>query len=185
MNLRKIKNKIFSKDWLIDLKFFLLEKLGWYWLKYRIWDKHHILKLRYIKPGWCDKDEILIHAMFEVLCRFIEDEKPDEIVDWNSDEEHKFARKEMQELYEWWKKRQDREKEDPIFQEGIKSPHLDFVDYKDDSEFHEVEFNYINEEEKEKWNKACDESAIWQDKCNKEDEEMMIRLIKIRYFMWT
>ena len=33
------------------------------------------LKLRYLTPRqWRDKDEVLIHALFEVLCRFVEEE---------------------------------------------------------------------------------------------------------------
>jgi hypothetical protein len=62
------------------------------------------LKIHSLQSGWCDKDEILLHACFQCLVDFIEKE-PLHSTDWNSDNAHKFARKEMNTLYKWWKKR--------------------------------------------------------------------------------
>ena len=53
------------------------------------------LKIHTLKKGWQDHDSIMLHAAFQILADFIELEKPDEIVDWNSDDSHKKAWKEI------------------------------------------------------------------------------------------
>jgi hypothetical protein len=164
------------------------------WIYYRIWNRFHVLKLEYLNPGYHDADEILIHAMFQSLCNFIEKEKPDEIVDWNSDPEHKHAWEEMQEMYNWWKERKNREKHNPLLGPDVKSPDFKFtptdekiinpINQKEESTS-TMEFVHDSKEAEERWEKACIDFDKWEEKCNKEDEENMIRLIKIRSFMWT
>ena len=164
------------------------------WFRYRIWDKFHILKLRYLKPGYHDADERLIHGMFEVLCQFMEYERPGEIVEWDSDPEHKHAWSEMNILYKWWKKRQNIEEQDPIHQPNIKSPDMKFTSTgkkifnpvtKKDETTSSMEFVHKSKEDEGKWEKACEDSTAWEIKCNEEDEKMMERLVKIRGYMWT
>ncbi|MGA9993995.1 MAG: toll/interleukin-1 receptor domain-containing protein [Pyrinomonadaceae bacterium] len=55
------------------------------------------------EDSWVDKDELLLERAFELLVAFIEEEQPDKIVDWASDELHRLAWKEITELYKWWK----------------------------------------------------------------------------------
>jgi len=171
-------------------------KLDWFnWLRFRIWERHHSLTMRYIKPGWCDKDEILIHAMFEVLCRFIEDENPKEWVNWNSDPQHKHAWSEMNDLYKWWiNKRQKNEENDPLFKSGVHAPTMNFIPdgksicnpiSKKIEKTSELKLSHKTTKDEQKWKKACEDSWKWEEKCKQEDEKNMIRLIKIRHFMWT
>lgn len=147
------------------------------------------LKLRYLKPRqWCDKDEVLIHALFEVLCRFVEEELSQNQVNWNSDKEHKQARKQMDQLYQWWTKiRPIRDEQDPI--KKVENPewkHVDIVlNGKIDPKWKQLKFEFKNEKHKEQWKKACKESTEFENKCINEDTENMIKLIKIRKFMWT
>ena len=47
------------------------------------------LKIHTLKKGWCGKDEILLHATFQLLVDFVEQEKPGQIIDWEADELHK------------------------------------------------------------------------------------------------
>lgn len=47
------------------------------------------------------RDTILLHAAFQVLTDFIGQERPGEIIDWNSDEMHRHAWDEMPQLYRW------------------------------------------------------------------------------------
>ena len=166
--------------------FKFLRRFGWFnWLRFRTWERHHVLKMRYLEPGWHDKDQILLHSMFEILCRFIEDEKAGEIVDWNNDEIHKDAWKEMNDLYNWWEERQNRDKQNPILQPDLKHPEMKFTPLNDGSDCSSMEFVHESPEDKVKWEKVCDDCSEWELKCEKEDEEMMIRLIKVRSFMWT
>jgi len=164
------------------------------WFYYRFWNRFHVLKLNYLKPGYHDADTILIHAMFQSLVNFIELEKPDEIVAWDADPEHKHAWEEINELYNWWIDRQDREKDNPLFQPDIKSPNMKFTPTgekyldpisKKEEGTSRMDFVHESKEAEEKWEKACEDCTVWEKKCYDEDAEMMARLINIRSFMWT
>ena len=49
------------------------------------------LKITTLDKGWHDKDEVLLHAAFQLLADFVEEERPEKIVDWEFDEQHKVA----------------------------------------------------------------------------------------------
>lgn len=158
---------------------------GYHWLSYRTWNRFHILRMRYLAAGYHDCDEILIHSMFEVLCRFVEDEDIDGIVDWNSDPDHIFARTEIQVLYAWWRNRQSRDSLDPLRQLGVVHPQWTFTPCKDSADFSEVHIEHGSDLERQKWEEACRASRLWEAQCRETDEEMMIRLVKIRGYLWT
>jgi len=47
----------------------------------RIWIRdlifpNNVIKIEQLDRHWCDRDEVLFHAMFQVLCDYIEKEKP-------------------------------------------------------------------------------------------------------------
>lgn len=83
------------------LKYIILHEIP-YWIKCRLWYRYNVLKIKSLPPTWCDRDHLLCHAMFQVLSDFIEKEKPDEIIDWDSDPEHRHARDKMDELNNWF-----------------------------------------------------------------------------------
>src|ERR1035437_1890844 len=60
------------------------------------------------EPAWYDPDTLLLHASFQILIDFIEKEKPEKHINWNSDEMHKNAWKEIKTLYKYWKKDRDK-----------------------------------------------------------------------------
>lgn len=74
----------------------------WYKFKCWIWYRYSTVKPRYLFHTWIDRDVLLLHCSFEILCKFVEEELYQDIVDWDSDEEHKNAKKNMLELYYWW-----------------------------------------------------------------------------------
>jgi hypothetical protein len=76
----------------------------WYALKCKFWHRYTTIKPRGLSHEWLDRDLLLLHMIFEILCQFVEKELiPSEgQINWESDEEHKFAKKEMLELYHWW-----------------------------------------------------------------------------------
>lgn len=43
-------------------------------------DNANVLKIETLTDGWCDNDLIMLHACFQLLKHFIEDEKPFEFV---------------------------------------------------------------------------------------------------------
>jgi hypothetical protein len=57
-----------------------------------------------LTAGWCDKDHVLLHACFQLLSDFVEKEMADSWwVNWQQDEVHSSAKKEIDILYAWWK----------------------------------------------------------------------------------
>ena len=66
----------------------------------------NILKIESLSDGWRDKDEIILHACFQLLKDFIEKEKEIiEQIDWKHDKEIEKAKAEIDFLYNWWMKR--------------------------------------------------------------------------------
>jgi len=62
------------------------------------------LKITTLDKGWHDKDEVLLHAAFQLLTDFVEGERPEKIVDWDFDGQHKVVWAEINSLYKWWTK---------------------------------------------------------------------------------
>jgi hypothetical protein len=61
------------------------------------------LKIDTLDEGWRDKDSVMLHACFQLLKDCIEKENLfNGHTDWEADEKHKMAKKEIEELYNWW-----------------------------------------------------------------------------------
>lgn len=60
------------------------------------------LLIRTLKAGWHDKNRVMLHAAFQLLVDFVEQEQPDKYIDWSHDTTHRQAWKEIRSLYRWW-----------------------------------------------------------------------------------
>ena len=100
------------------------------------------LLIKTLDGDWSDKDIVMLHACFELLTNFVEDELPLDDRDWEHDEKARNARKEITDLYGWWKERIVKEEAGEI------NPIM-----------------------------RTDEYEI--------DNQMLIRLINIRKYLWT
>ena len=67
--------------------------------------KGNVLKLRGIRRDseWCDKDHVMLHACFQLLVDFIEQERPQTIVDYRHDRRQRRQWAELRRLYRYWK----------------------------------------------------------------------------------
>lgn len=139
------------------------------------------LKIHTLNMGWCDRDYMLLHAAFQLLVDFVDREKPDQIVDWNSDAETKRAWKEIQSLYRWWKLTRPARKS-PLDKKGLKRPPLR-LKKKPGLDRSQI-FNYSNEKYAD-YNIALKKHMKLTDKWHKEDQANLHRLIEIRPFLWT
>ena len=63
----------------------------------------------------------MLHAAFQLLVDFMEQEKPDRIVDWNANSEHKHAWKEICALYKWWSQTRPARRS-PLDEGSLKKP---------------------------------------------------------------
>lgn len=127
----------------------------------------NLLKIKTLDEGWCDKDHVMLHACFQLLSDFVEQELPlFPGINWNVSADMGNAimkgiefnaaqnseavpmgtrdiKKEIEELYAWWQERKD----DKIMDRS--------------ASFEESHVIYQN------------------------DNDMLKRLIDIRMFLWT
>jgi len=61
-----------------------------------------LLKITSLESGWHDRDEILLHAVFQTLVDFMEKEHVEAIA-WDADEPQRKAWAELTDIYKWWK----------------------------------------------------------------------------------
>lgn len=144
-------------------------------IRYRTTDRYHILDLRDggngYNVGWYDTDTRMLQANFLLLKEYVEKEEPFRIINWDEMEETRVVGEEIKFLYDWWIK--DRgEKHATLHKEWatIKAPRLT------PREGGGVVF------------RICDKSRELlerRDLLDKEDDEMLLRLIKIRHYLWT
>ncbi len=68
------------------------------------------LKIESLDKGWQDKDNVLLHACFQLLKDCVEKENLlAGHIDWNADEKHQKVKLELEKLYAWWLKRLEKE----------------------------------------------------------------------------
>lgn len=138
------------------------------------------LKISTLPKGYCDPRELLLHASFQCLVDFIEKENA-EIVDWNDNKELRKAWKEIQSLYNWWTKERPNRK-DPLYDPKVKIPKLK-TKYDKKTKLHRVlEHDHVKYAA---FDIAARASFIWEAECDKEDMKNLIRLAKIREYLWV
>lgn len=73
----------------------------WYQFKCWAWKRYTTIKPRYLPHTWIDKDELIIHVVFEVLSEFFEGEKPFETINWKATGTQHII-DELYDHYQWW-----------------------------------------------------------------------------------
>lgn len=140
-------------------------KDAYWWIRHRTFDKYHVINTG-LKPGYYDVDTLMFHSCFSLLVRYVEEEKGLEVINWSWDEVHKSVEKEILSLYCWYKNRETREERwNALNPRPITNGIFDFKD-----------------KEYSDWlSKYGEQDDIWE----KEDTDNLIRLIKIKGFLWT
>ena len=139
------------------------------------------LKIQTLEKGWYDKDQVLLHAAFQLLTDFVEQEKPNKIVDWNVDELHRKAWKEIKSLYNWWQKERPARKS-PLDDTRLKHPPLKFEKIPGSDLYKMVE---PDKKKYARYYRALRGHWKLEQKWEKEDQHNLHRLIDIREFLWT
>ena len=169
-----------------------------YRLKCWLFKRYTTIKPRYLKfHTWCDRCDLLPHAMFEILSKFVEEECSPGIVDWESsghtimvNGEEVNVRREMQDLYDWWHRVYNKmydEVDNLLWKEAHKHDPI--------REEREVEINgeiyyewrpeFETEEDEEIWNCCVRGCSKLEGIKHNDLEDKMIRLCKIRAYLWT
>lgn len=82
-----------------------------YFLKCFFWYRYNIIRIRTLPVTWNDRDDVLLHGVFQILTDFIEKEKPfEKFVTKNSLNKKDWD--ELKEIYCWWQLRIESTKND-------------------------------------------------------------------------
>lgn len=147
----------------------------------RIKNKHWKIVTDLPRTAWHDSDSRMLYGMMKVLEDFIEKDNID-IVNWDGTPEHQHAKSEMDTIYVWWKNYSNRQKE---IEDALHEWFERFWSLSGDREF-SLGLQYINKKEKdEKERELSDHLHELEAKLIEEEEDMLLRLVKIRCFMWT
>lgn len=82
----------------------------WYWLKCRVWHRYNVVYIRSLPPTWNDRDQVMLHAAFQLLTDFVDRERPDYktcsfdslVLEYGDDSESIDTALQIRELYDWW-----------------------------------------------------------------------------------
>jgi hypothetical protein len=139
------------------------------------------LKIQSLDKRWHDRDEILLHAAFQVLIDFMENERPDKTIDWSADDMHKHAWKEMRSLYKWWTQKRPARRS-PLDNKRLAIPPLKFEKIPATDRYRTIE---PNRKRYAGYYTALREHSRLEQKWLDEDQGNLHRLIDIRGFLWT
>lgn len=149
---------------------------AWWWILYRIHPKHryHMVNTG-LKPGYYDPDILLIYSTFNILHEFVKECIENPIVDWEAEEESKRIWEELITIDTWWTF--DRPERENQFEQKHPFPDVDRLDIFDKEK--------QNDPKVKEYRKALDLYSKAKEEWHKEDEEYLIRLIKVRRYLWT
>ncbi len=165
------------------------------WIRYRTYNRYHVVKTG-MEPGYVDVTERMLHVNFNMLKDFVEIEKAhmwkwseNSLMEqpgvshliWEMGLEGGQAEnaREIYELYDWWTNdreyREDADKDWDAYHDAMIKEHGE------DSFFTEDNTKELTKL-RDKWLKT---SSKLEKKYTKQDEQMLIRLMKIRNALWT
>lgn len=134
-------------------------KDAWYWVRTHTYRRYHMLDMRSPKNdyawGWHDRGPLILYAAFNLLKQYVETEKPFETINWEWNEDHRVVGAEIRVLYDWWTS-------------GRAQEHL-----------------AVDDEYKDTISKRWSSWGEAEQHLNERDDEMLLRLIKIRHYLWT
>ena len=162
----------------------------WYKLKCFFWHRYTTVKPRWLKyHTWCDKDYLLAYASFEILARFIEKECSPGIVEWYGSQQYMVkvrgkmtnVRSEMQVLYDWWLKTYLKKYDQLDEQIWAKIHPIEKMVVKNS----QLKFEHKNEEDKQTAKRLYNMLRYLEIRKERELDNMLCRLMRIRQYMWT
>lgn len=184
-----------------------------YKIKY-VFFPHNVIKIKTLNRSWMDRDVVLLHACFQILTDYVEREcfsseyhqltpiniekDMESYKEWDDEskasmrqglEEQNRVAKEILDLYNWWKNREkSRSGMDPLNEIddlAEEEANLGEFEVAKRDEYGDPTLWHLKFNKNEKRSKIYERSHEFEKKCDEEDEEMLIRLMKIRTCLWT
>lgn len=135
----------------------------------------YVLRIETLRRGCLpDADDLLLHASFQCLVDFVETEAS--LVCWHETTAMETIWLEIMSLYRWWRHERPA-RWDPVLNPSLKTPadlRVFFAKDKEQMTPEELAFH-----------QALDESAQRVEEWQKEDEEMLLRLVQVRAHLWV
>lgn len=176
---------------------------GIWWLRYRLDRRHryHLIDTN-LKPGYYDIDHLMLHGMFSLLRRYVEEEHEgvedverwgrekiemkDEETGWSNEES---GRKELEAaaLYRWWmeKRPADLKRQDELLDKlyGVEPMFFSEPVVMDNGEkLYEMKRRREETDEEKVMRKEIHDLEV---RIHEEETEMLKRLVDIRTGLWT
>jgi len=139
-------------------------------------------KINTLRAGrWHDKDEILLHAAFQLLVDFIEREQPAKRIDWSVDARHRKAWKDILSLYRWWKR------ERPVRKSVLDRKNVNWPVYRTEKVPGKDLRRWVAPDRKKYAAYYRLSKLSWRQEAEwaAEDQKNLHRLIDIREYLWT
>ena len=145
----------------------------WYKFKCFVWYRYTTTKPRTLNHEWCDRDHLLIHAIFEIARNFIEKEGPKSEAEWAEHKEHNpefhASWRETKEILDWWTARGD-----------------DYPWDMPDEEFDKMyPWTMPPDCDSTEYQRRCYEKLLIEDKHKAEVRAKAQRIIEISPYYWT
>ncbi|MFT4665809.1 MAG: hypothetical protein ACI9RM_001088 [Ulvibacter sp.] len=83
----------------------------------------NVLHIKSLGKGWSDKDNIMLHACFQLLVDCVKDKKFLGSRDWDGNEDNKIAKAKIEELCKWWEDRLSLEANDTLDEIWVEGQH--------------------------------------------------------------
>lgn len=74
---------------------------GSYWLTCWAWHRFNVIRISTLGPTWHDRDDVLLHAAFQILTDFVDLEHPFDHFDV-ANSHNRAEWEEILRLYAWW-----------------------------------------------------------------------------------
>ena len=132
--------------------------------------------------GYKDLSELILFANMNILKAYVEIEADQ--IDWESDPAHATARGEMEIIYQWWMngRREAHNAYDALLTKAYGFKDCTVFEPTDDPKLQRLRFTRAGDS---LWEEDCENCHKAEEVLEKKDEEMMIRLIKIRGYLWS
>jgi bifunctional DNA-binding transcriptional regulator/antitoxin component of YhaV-PrlF toxin-antitoxin module len=135
--------------------------------------QYNVLRPKSLKPGYYDPDMRILHACMDELREYFEKGVPE--IDWDATDHHSTAYAEMKEIYNWWVNIYPNQED--LFDKEHPFPDLPSLGYV-------LGDKHADEPLVIEWRRVAELRRKAEAEWYKTEEEMLIRLMKIRRSMW-
>ena len=151
----------------------------YYNLKHLFFDRYDLIRTKLPKTKYYDTPILLLYGTMNLIVDLVEKEKFLEHVDTSSSTAWENAVKTVEEAYNWWKNYDNREKEIDI---ALNNWHS--IKFKNcfDGDGYLAKLNTTDTLETMRYSDLYD---YLKSKLEKEEQQMLLKVIKVREYLWT